>query len=147
MVDLNGNLVSFGSGRGLDYRKIISRITNHGKVFLVGCDVCFVPSQVGRIARILGAQLVFPDHNLGYLEKIRIVDDFMKRQKEFIKLNNKHEKDALASALYGLKRIRTLIKKIEDHLEQNNAKHLDEMVKRKVLLENVPISKAVKMLG
>lgn len=147
LLDLDGNLVYFGSDRGLGYNNIIRNITEHGKIFLIGCDVCSVPPKIGKIARILGARIVAPDHNLGYLEKIKLVDRFLKVQKGFIKLRNKHEKDALASALYGLKKINTLIKKIDDHLKQNNKKHLIESVKRKVLLENFPISKAVKLLS
>ena len=68
-------------------------------------------------------------------------------KKDFVKLNNKHEKDALAAALYGLKKTKTLIKKIDDHLKQNNKKHLFEEVKRRVLLEGTPIAKAVKSLS
>ena len=80
-------------------------------------------------------------------EKIKIVNEFLKTKKEFIELKNKHEKDALAAALYGLKKTKTLIKKIDDHLKQNNKKHLFEEVKRRVLLEGTPIAKAVKSLS
>jgi predicted RNase H-like nuclease (RuvC/YqgF family) len=119
-------------------------MTQYGKIFLIGCDVNKCPGSVAKISRSLGARIVNPDHNLNHIEKIKIVDRFLKNKKEFIKIENKHEKDALAAALYGLKRINTTIKKISDHLKENNKLHLFENVKREVLLNNLPISEAVK---
>ncbi len=147
LIDINGNLVSISSGREFDHKRIVFEITKHGKVFLVGSDVYPCPFHVEKVARSIGARVVSPDHNLGYLEKIKIVDEFLKTKKDIIKLKNKHEKDALAAALYGLRRIKTLIKKIDDHLEQNNIEYLNEKVKNKVLLENMPISDAVKLFS
>ncbi len=146
LLDLEGNIISINSGRDFNLSKITLEITKHGKVFIIGCDVYQCPVLTAKIASAIGARVVSPDHDLKYLEKIKIVDTFLKNKKDFIKLNNKHEKDALAAALYGLKRINGLMKKIEDHLKQNNITHLKEKVKRKVLLDNVPIVKAVKML-
>lgn len=146
ILDLYGNIIKISSGRNFNQNKITNEITKHGKIFLIGSDVYPCPNLSDKIARVIGAKIASPDHNLSYLEKIKIVDDFLKTKKEFVKLENKHEKDALAAALYGLKRIKTLMKKIDDHLEQNNLKHLEKEVKRKVLLGNIPISKAVKLM-
>lgn len=146
ILDLNGNIVKISSGRDFNQSRITKEITKHGKIFMIGSDVYPCPNLSEKIARIIGARIVSPDHNLSYLEKIKIVDEFLKEKKEFVNLENKHEKDALAAALYGLKKIKTLMKKIDDHLEQKNLKHLEEEIKRKVLLENVPISKAVKLI-
>ncbi len=145
VLDLNGNVVEIASGRDFNQSKVAIEITKHGKVFLLGCDVYQVPVMTEKLASRIGARVISPDHDLKYLEKIKIVDSFLKTKKDFIKLENKHEKDALAAALYGLKRIKGLIKKIEDHLEQNNKMYLFDDVKRKVLLENMPITKAVKL--
>ena len=147
LLDLDGAIIDISSGRNFSHNKIVSEITKHGKVFLISSDVYPCPLLSGKIARSIGARIISPDHNLSYIEKIKIVDKFLKTKKEFIKLENKHEKDALAAALYGLRRINGLLKKIEDYLEQNNLKHLDEKVKRKVLIENIPIVKAVKLIG
>ena len=141
LLDLEGNIVNIGSGKDFNQSKIILQITKYGKIFLVGCDVYQRPNLVSKIASSLGARVASPDHDLKYLEKIRMVDKFLKSKKEFVKLNNKHEKDALGAALCGLKSVNGLIKKIDDHLEENNLKHLEEKVKRKVLLENIPITK------
>ena len=100
-------------GKDFNQSKIILQITKYGKIFLVGCDVYQRPNLVSKIASSLGAKVASPDHDLKYLEKIRMVDKFLKSKKEFVKLNNKHEKDALVAALCGLKSVNGLIKKIE----------------------------------
>lgn len=147
LLDLNGNLISVDSGREFDLKKITFEITKHGKVFLIGCDVYQCPNLTKKLASVIGARVITPDHDLKYLEKIKIVDEFLKNKKYFIDLKNKHEKDALAAALYGLKRTKNLLKRIEDHLKQNNKNHLLEEVKRKVLLEDKPIVEAVRILS
>ncbi len=147
LLDLEGNVVMLGSGRQLSRGDIVLKLTKHGKVFAIGSDVYPCPSLTEKISRLIGARVIAPDHNLSYSEKIKIVDRFLKTKKERIEINNKHEKDAMAAALYGLRRINTLIKKIDDHLKQNNKNHLHEEVKEQVLLYNIPISKAVEMVS
>src|SRR3989338_1897838 len=134
LLDIEGNIIHIDSGREFNLSKIALEITKHGKVFIIGCDVYQCPSLTKKLASIIGAKII-------------IVNEFLKTKKEFIELKNKHEKDALAAALYGLKKTKTLIKKIDDHLKQNNKKHLFEEVKRRVLLEGTPIAKAVKSLS
>ena len=147
LLDLEGNIISIDSGRNFNQSKIILEMTKYGKIFAIGCDVYQRPVLTAKIASSIGAKVISPDHDLKYSEKIKIVDTFLKTKKEFVKLENKHEKDALAAALYGLKKVRGLIKKIEDHLEENNKMYLSEKVIRKVLLDGIPIVKAVKSFG
>lgn len=147
LLDLEGNIIKINSGRGFDHKKMVFDISKYGKVFLVGCDVKNKPGTVVKVAKSVGAKVVGPDHDLGYLEKIKMVDSFLKTKKEFVKLENKHEKDALAAALCGLKSVNGLIKKIEDHLEEKGKKHLFEDVKKKVLVEEIPIVEAVRLVG
>ena len=144
IIDLEGNIIAITSGRNLTHSKIILEITRYGKVFIIGCDVAQPPNMVVKIASSIGAKVANPDHDLKYLEKIKSVDTFLKSKKEFIKLENKHEKDALVAALYGLKSIRGLLKKIQDHLKEHKKMYLYDKVKNKVLLENKPIVEAVK---
>ena len=147
LLDLEGNIIAIDSGRDFNKSKIVLDMTKHGKIFLIGCDVYQCPALTKKLASLIGAKVITPDHDLKYLEKIRIVDEFLKTKKDFVELKNKHEKDALAAALYGLKRIRSLLKKIEDHLKQNNKRYLFDEVKRKVLLEDTPIVEAVRLLS
>ncbi len=147
ILDLNGNLIDIASGRDFNQSKITLQMVKHGKIIIIGCDVYQAPSLTKKLASAIGAKIITPDHDLKYLEKIKIVSEFLKTNKEFIELNNKHEKDALAAALYGLKRTKNLLKRIEDHLKQNNKMYLFEDVKRKVLLDDTPIVEAVRLLS
>jgi|SRR3989344_3266354 len=147
LLDLEGNVVSIGSFKNQPYSKLISAITMYGKVVFVGSDVYPAPNVTFKIASRIGAKVIAPDHNLKYLEKIKLVDSFLKTKKEFIKISNKHEKDALASALYGLRRLNGLIKKIEAKLRQENKDYLISKVMEKVLIEDVPITTALDLLS
>ncbi len=147
VLDIEGNVLDIGSGRTLKHEEITLKIIEHGKVFMVGSDVRVPNSAVEKIACKIGARVVAPDHDLRHSEKIKIVDSFLKTKKEFVDIKNRHEKDALAAALYGFKKIRVLVKKIDDYLVQHNKTHLAETVKRKVLVENSTISDAVRILS
>ncbi len=147
LLDLESNVIDLGSDRQITHSNLILNLTKHGKVYAIGSDVHPCPTLTTKIAGLIGAKIISPDHDLSYLEKIKIVDTYLKTKKDRIEINNKHEKDALAAALYGLKRINTLIKKIKDHLEEHNKKHLQDEVVKKVLLENIPISEAVRNLS
>lgn len=147
VLDLEGCIIDIDSGRNMNKSRIALEITKHGKIFLIGCDVYQCPAMTKKLASSLGAKVIAPDHDLKYDEKIRMVAEFLKTKKDFVELKNKHEKDALVAALYGLKRINGLIKRIKDHLRQNNKEYLFDKVKRKVLLENMPIVEAVKLFS
>lgn len=146
LLSLSGDLVKVGSGRNLSPEQLIREISSFGKIVVVGTDVTPAPFVVKKVARVLGARVVEPDRNLQFHEKIKIVDEFLKKQKEFVNLENKHEKDALCAALTSLKKTNSLLKKIEDTLKQQQLLHLNEQVREKVLLENLPIAHALNLL-
>src|SRR3989338_2436699 len=146
VMTLTCELVKVGSGRNVSRQDLIQQIRSFGKVVLVGTDVTPVPAVVKKVAATLGARVIEPDRNLQFHEKIKIVDAYLKTRKEFVVLENKHEKDALCAALYSLKRMNTLLKKIEDTLKQKDLVHLSEKVREKVLLENVSIAHALSVL-
>jgi len=125
---------------------VVRAMQYNGKIIIVASDVRPMPHALKKVSRQLQAKTIEPDHDLQFMEKIRIVDTYLKSQKEFIIIQNQHEKDALAAALYGLKRMRPLIKKIQDHLVQHDKMHLFSAIKQKVIVERIPISKAVKLL-
>ena len=144
VLDLSGNIITIGSNRNNAVSEVILNITKHGKIYAIGSDVYPCPNQTTKIAKKIGAKIIQPDHDLKYLEKIKIKDEFLKTKEEYIELNNKHEKDALVAALYGLKRMKSLIKKIEDRLKQENKMYIKDKIINKVLLEDKTISDALK---
>src|SRR3989344_2250494 len=147
LLTLEGELVALSSERNRTKEETLQEMNQHGKIFLIGTDVTPAPSNVKKIASKLGAVLIEPDRNLQFHEKIRIVDEYLKKQDKYITIENKHEKDALCAALLSLKKINYLLKKIKDTLKKEKKEHLYEEVKRKVFLENMPIMTALKSLS
>lgn len=144
LLDLDSNIVDFQSFRNSSPDKMIKNLARNGRIVLLGSDVKPASSLTKKISQRIGARILEPDHNPTSFEKIRVVDSFLKKQKAVIPIKNKHEKDALASALYGLKQINPLLAKINNHLRQEKAEFLKEKVRYKVLVENKPITKAVR---
>jgi len=147
LLDLDGNIIEFNSYRNSSPDHITRELTKKGRIVLLGSDVKPASSLTKKISQRIGAKILEPDHNPGFFEKIRVVDEFLKKQKTRFPIQNKHEKDALASALFGLKQINTLLAKIDNHLAQNNISNnptLKNQIRYKVLIQNKPISVAVK---
>ena len=145
LLTLSGDVVRLFSGRNVSAERLLKELAKEGKVAIVGTDVTPAPQLVKKVARSLGARLIEPERNLQFHEKIKIVDEFLKKKSDFVEIQNKHEKDALCAALYSLKKISYLLKKIEDTLKQKNLEHLSLEVKEKVLLEGIPIAKALNL--
>lgn len=144
LLDLKGNVVEFQSFRNSSPDIITKELTKKGRIVLLGSDVKPASTLTQKISKKIGVSILEPDHNPNFHEKIKLVDRFLKKQKTKIPIKNKHEKDALASALYGLKQINTLLAKIDNHLKQINKESLAEKVRYEVLIENKPISVAVR---
>ncbi|KHO54520.1 MAG: hypothetical protein QT09_C0003G0049 [archaeon GW2011_AR18] len=113
IIDIDGNLVSLGSERELTTGDLILKIIKHGKIYAIGSDVYPCPNLTNKIATRIGVRVISPDHDLKYLEKIKIVDTY----------------------------------KIDDHLKEHNKIYLKEQVKRRVLVDNVPIVEALRELS
>jgi len=106
---------------------------------IISCDVNPAPKLAEDIAKKLGAVLIAPEKSLLMSKKTRLVDEFLKEQEEFIKINNKHERDAIASALFAYKQTRKLFDKIENEIDGE----LTDSIKERVLKEKIAIRKIV----
>ncbi|MBS3176697.1 DUF460 domain-containing protein [Candidatus Woesearchaeota archaeon] len=144
VLDLQGNLIVLGSARNWSVNQLIRKIVAYGKICVVATDVTPCPGHIRKIAASVGAKIIEPEYNLQFLEKIKIVDEFLKTQAKFVKINNQHEKDALSAALCGYKKMMPLIKKIKDHLEQHDKVYLTELIHEKVLIDKIAIVKALR---
>ena len=68
------------------------------------------------------------------------------RKETEMKLKNKHQKDALAIAITALKSVKPLFNKIDMHLMQENKQHLAMGIKEQVIINKIPISKALQRI-
>jgi len=145
LLDIDGKLVDLDSYAGGSIDRIVSSISGRGKVFLIGCDVNNIPGGVHKVASSIGAKVIRPQYNLGAYEKIKIVDNFLKQQNKFIKIQNKHEKDALAAALYAHRRIKNLLNRIDNALNQLGLQEKRTEILYNVFVEDMPISRAIQL--
>ncbi len=143
-MDLSGNLVFSKAFKNESSSAILREIQHKGRVIAISSDVTPVPAAVKKLAAQLGCDTLEPEINHSYLDKIHVVDKWLKEQEKFIPLENRHEKDALAAALYGYKRLKPLIKRIEDHLHAEGKEHLLFAVHHKVFIDKRSISNAIR---
>ncbi len=142
VLDINGEILEVKSSKKLDESTITKEIIKFGKPILVGTDVHKTPQLVEKIASSLGARVFNPETNLQGHHKTKLVKKFLKK-KDF-EVNNKHENDALISAILAYKSIKPLLKKIEDRYKDK--KYLVEDIKNIVLKEHVNIKHAEDLL-
>lgn len=137
-IDLHGNVVSIGSEKHLDLDSLVSKTVSIGKVIVVGTDKGKVPGFVEKFANALGARLVKPDHDLLSKEKVELVRGF--------DADNDHQLDSLAAALFSFKKLRTLLKKVEEYIENYDKQNIAVKLTDLVVSKGMSISKTVDLL-
>ena len=145
LIDIEGRVIKINSSKKLNIELLIREISGHGRIILVGTDVNPCPRFVKKVAGALKAQVYVPEENLRVKRKRQVNNEFIRDNK--IKLvKDKHQKDALAIALLALKSVKPLFNKIELHLIQNNKEHLSARIKEEVVVNKIPIRKAVEII-
>ena len=142
ILDLNGNILDVNSSKKLDIDKITENAIKFGKPLLIGTDVKKTPRFVEKIASSLGAKIYKPKINLKSMHKTKLVNKFLKNRD--FEVSNKHENDALISAILAYKSIKPLLKKIED--KYTNEKYLIDEIKNLVLKEHINIKEAEDLI-
>ena len=140
VLDLKGNILEVKSSKKLTIDEIINNIFRFGKPILIGTDVTKTPGFVENVAGSFGVKISKPKFNLTGKHKIKLVKKFLKH-KDF-EISNKHENDALISAILAYKSIKPLLKKIDDKYKDSNKEFLIEEIKNLVLKEHINIKNA-----
>lgn len=154
ILDLHGELLRLSSRRDENKTKLAREILDHGLPFLVAVDVSPAPHTVEKIASSLGALMWVPRRSMIVAEKSKLIKAFKKEYKEAsaggrgeLKLEGKHERDALAAALRAFKSQRTFFLKVEDALRKHGADALlDEVVPMLMRGESENVTNAVRKL-
>jgi predicted RNase H-like nuclease (RuvC/YqgF family) len=151
---LHGRLLHISSRRDENKTKLAREILDHGAPLLVAMDVRPAPHTVQKIASSLGAMMWVPARSMLVSEKNKLIKAFKKEYKEAspggrdeLKLEDKHERDALAAALRAFKSQRTSFIKIEDSLRKQGAEGLlDYVVPLLMSGRSENVTNAVRML-
>jgi predicted RNase H-like nuclease (RuvC/YqgF family) len=136
ILSINGDLLLVKSGKNLDRKTIVTEIIKYGIPVIVACDVAKPNNLVKKIASTFNARLVYPPKNLSIKKKRKLISDI-----DFLKINNSHERDALASAIFALKSFRKLFYKIDRY----SPPEVKDIVKELILKHESPnIKEAIR---
>ncbi len=126
VVDLDGNFVDVGSGRGWGAAELALRVSKYSPK-VVACDTNPPNALSKKLAALFGAKLFFPKRSLSVLEKLFATRDFG--------CKNAHERDALAAALKAFHLVQNKLKQAHRHFSQRGVPPGSEMdaLKAKVL--------------
>ena len=128
--------------------KSIQEIVNISKAIAVGTDINPAPKFVEKFASNLNAKIVIPEKTLQQKDKWKIAKEYLKdrKYKDKIKIENKHQRDALTGAILAYKNYKSLFNKIDNDLIQNNKQHLSEDIKNLVITKDYSIKKAISFV-
>jgi len=138
VIDFEGELVKVHSGKNIDFNSLISRLISLGKPLIVASDKEYNPDLVSRVAVKLGARVIAPDYDLKVSEKRELVRDY--------ETGNQHEIDALASALFALKKISPLLKKINIFVEHYKKEGIKQQLIEFVVGKELNIRDAAEII-
>lgn len=135
ILDLHGHLLHLSSRRDENKTKLARELLEHGQPILIAVDVHPAPHTVEKIASSLGAMLWVPGKSMAVAEKNKLIKFFKEEYKKAspggrgeLKIEDRHEHDALAAALRAFKSQRTFFIKIEDSLRKHKAEALLDYV-------------------
>jgi predicted RNase H-like nuclease (RuvC/YqgF family) len=127
ILDFHGNILKLASIRGATKSEIVKYITKIGKPIIIASDVNPLPKMIEKMASSLGSKVFYPEVSLSNVEKIKIIEDYAE------KIENSHEKDALAAALKAYRAHHYIVLKIEETLERMDRKDMFSKVLEKMV--------------
>lgn len=143
VLDLDGNLIYTKSRKNFSRSEVSKYLSGLGSPVIITGDTRPLPRMVEKMASTFSASLEVPEQSLSRLEKKRILKSFFRRNPGIEKPNNRHERDALASALHAWKGVRELVAKVNKKLEDRDSPELGDYVKSNVIVKGENISSSI----
>ncbi|MBW2966093.1 DUF460 domain-containing protein [Candidatus Woesearchaeota archaeon] len=140
MFDLDENLIEINSQKNLSLSSLISILIKNGRPIIISCDVTPTPKFIQKLAVKTGSTIITPKYNLPIEEKRNLTKQFKE------KINNTHESDSLAAALFASTQIKPLLKKISLALKKENKLDLLDNVREICIKQNIPIAEIIDIL-
>jgi len=131
IIDTKGEILLLKSKRGFKKGEVIDAITSIGKPLMVSGDRHPLPKGVEKLASSLGCRSFHPRKSLTNIEKGKLVHNFTE------KIENNHEKDALASALEAFKYHSRLFERADGLLSSLGLSELYDKVVQSVIIGEV----------
>ncbi|HLC96801.1 MAG TPA: DUF460 domain-containing protein [Candidatus Nanoarchaeia archaeon] len=138
VLDINGNIVQLGSEKDLDLSSLISKIIQWGMPLIVAGDKQHTSDFVEKAAVKLGSRLICPEYDLKVVEKREMAQRFSTK--------NQHEIDAVAAALFALKKLSPLLHKIDVFVEHYGKKSIRNQLIHLVVGKELNIKDAAEFI-
>ncbi len=138
VLDTEGRLIKIKSSKQMNLNSLISEIVKIGKVIAVGTDKAKVPSMVELFSVKIGGKIIRPKEDLKISEKKRLVLGY--------KAKDEHGADALASALFAYKEIKSLLKKIDVYVRNKEKLNIRGRLIELVVGKGISIRHAAEII-
>jgi predicted RNase H-like nuclease (RuvC/YqgF family) len=131
VIDLSGRILHLTSGRGITRGQITRLLATIGRALVFATDVNPPPSLLVKLSASHSAILFSPDRSLKTFEKTDLVEKIVGNQG--IKVQNSHQRDALAAAAKAYSFYRNKLEQAVSHARaEERPVHMEE-VKANVL--------------
>ncbi|MFZ8830240.1 MAG: DUF460 domain-containing protein [Candidatus Aenigmatarchaeota archaeon] len=141
VLSTEGEILFIGTFRGYNKGEIVKEILKRGRPILIATDKKETPKAVKDLARTFGCRILRPKRDLSREEK----EDIVKEYKE--KIEDTHQLDALASALFSFRKIRRKIELAERYLKEKNLlEYKDDVLFYLFRLKGTNLEQIIKML-
>ncbi|MEM4446919.1 MAG: DUF460 domain-containing protein [Candidatus Jordarchaeales archaeon] len=144
ILDLNGNLILLESEKDLSRTALVRKLTSFGIPILLASDVNPPPSFLEKLAGILNSRLFYPPRSLTVSEKRELVQKFVEEKR--VKVQDSHQRDALASALKAFYTFKNKFEKVEAKARSLGYPISPDQLKIMVL-KGLSLSEAINMLS
>ncbi len=140
ILDIQTGKVKFWSKRNLGINKLVQALVKEGFVLAVGSDKLPAPINVVKLSSLLGAKLITPKKNLLEEEKVKLASTF--------DYGNPHERDAISAMLTAYKKLKPLLKKIDNAFENNKnlKRETYEAVVQRIVFSGVSVKEAFEIV-
>lgn len=134
VLDRKGNLIRKGSSRGFGGSDVIRALVGASRIVVVGSDKAKTPSLVQDVAAKMGAKSLCPQKDLSVDEKRELVSE---------RVENAHERDAIACARFAWRKVAPLIRRVEKAVPDELVERVFELV----IKEGISIQAAHMLLS
>jgi len=114
VLDMEGKLVHLSSKKHVKRSDIVKVVSGIGRPIIIATDVRPPPKTIESIARNFRCKLWYPKKSLSSKEKVKLTKKFEN------KIEDVHERDALAAALKSYGYHHSIIKKIQNVARKAN---------------------------
>ncbi len=141
IVDTGKNVLYLKSKKDFKTKELVMKITEKGSPIIIAGDKSPLPKSVGKLASSLGCKTFEPGEDLSNLEKYNLVRDYI------TKIEDDHQRDALASALKAHRNYSKLFKKTDKTISYLGlSEFYDKILKSLIEEESRSINDAVNIV-